>query len=134
MLDNSLLGVARLAGELLVDGGGVAEEGGLAGLQVDGDGDVVGVVHGPALDELQAGLHRHAGRLEVKVRVPKRLVPCSMGPHVTPLYLFGVQMPTDLAFNATKGIVETKCDSPGQCSVPCTCSHDNFLAKIRMLS
>ena len=60
---SSLLGVARLAGELLVDGGGVAKDGALAGLQVDGDGDVVGVVDGPALNQLQAGLHCHAGRL-----------------------------------------------------------------------
>ena len=74
---DSLLGLARLAGQLLVDGGGVAEEGLLTGLQVDGDGDVIRVVHRPALDQLQAGLQRHAGRLEVKVRVAKRLVPCS---------------------------------------------------------
>ena len=74
---DSLLGLARLAGQLLIDGGGVAEEGLLAGLQVDGDGDVVGVVHGPALDQLQARLQRHAGRLEVKVRVAKGLVSCN---------------------------------------------------------
>lgn len=73
----SLLGLARLAGQLLVEGGGVAEEGLLAGLQVDGDGDVVGVIHGPTLDQLQARLQRHAGRLEVKVRVAKGLVACS---------------------------------------------------------
>ena len=92
MLGDSLLGVARLAGELLVDGRGVAKEGGIAGLQVDGDGDVVGVVHRPALDELQAGLHCHAGRLEVKVRVSKCLVACTsshmsstLGHSVTPL-------------------------------------------------
>lgn len=74
---DSLLRVARLASQLLVEGGGAAKEGLLAGLQVDGDGDVVGVVHRPALDQLQAGLHCHAGRLEVKVWVPKRLESCT---------------------------------------------------------
>lgn len=44
-------GCARLGGQLLVDGGLIAgEESGLARLQVNGDGNVVGVVHRPALD------------------------------------------------------------------------------------
>jgi hypothetical protein len=52
---------ARLAGQQLIDGlrsdaGAAIEQSVLTGLQIDCDGDVTGVVRGPALDQLRSSM------------------------------------------------------------------------------